>query len=701
MRHASEPGSGWQWSKFVLKRGSLRASSDRREVSLASRYTANILAPLYQRLIVMHVHGRVIDMGCGKAPLYGLYRDRASEVVRVDWLQGPHTSTYVDVFCNLNDGLPFRQHGFDTVVMTDVIEHVVDPTWTFCEAARLLAPGGRLILTTPFGYGLHEDPHDYHRLTVYKLRELCERNDLQILELSTYGGPVEVVLEILARALARNRIGHLVHQALAWLARPIRLPTSLSQRMPLGYALVAQRPVAHGCATLPLGQTTPVNRLQEKVVKPTRVVPPGAARVATSGLSRNAAWMFIGQTGTALGFWALMVILARVGGAELLGQFSLATAVVTPIILFSNLGLRQIQAADATGRFAFAEYRAVRVGTTGAALFVIAAVADLGGYPAPVAMAILILCLGRAIESLSDIYYGVAQRHERLDRIAQSLLLRTGLGLAAFALGLGLSGALVGGLLAQAAVSALVWWFFDRWATRLYLAAVPQRGVQGLRFWSHLVGLGLPLGVAMLLASLNLNAPRYVIEDVLGFTALGIFAALAHFVFACHTVITAVCDAAYPRLANLFAARELHGFRRLLLALLGFGLLVGVGGLVVALVLGGPLLELLYGTAFAAHAGLFAWVMAVGLVYCVTTPFNYSLSAMHRFRIQLLIQGLPLGVSILACLILTPAYGLVGAVAGWGAAVGCQGLLAVTFNIWYMQRADGWTKAIVAGEGTS
>lgn len=47
------------------------------------------------------------------------------------------------------DALPWADGSFDVVLLLEVIEHLaLDPVWTLCEVARVLRPGGRLVLTT-------------------------------------------------------------------------------------------------------------------------------------------------------------------------------------------------------------------------------------------------------------------------------------------------------------------------------------------------------------------------------------------------------------------------------------------------------------------------------------------------------------------------------------------------------------------------
>jgi SAM-dependent methyltransferase len=47
--------------------------------------------------------------------------------------------------------LPFDDGSFGTVIMGEILEHLVEPAPILDEALRVLKPGGRLILTTPYG----------------------------------------------------------------------------------------------------------------------------------------------------------------------------------------------------------------------------------------------------------------------------------------------------------------------------------------------------------------------------------------------------------------------------------------------------------------------------------------------------------------------------------------------------------------------
>ncbi|HEY3235718.1 MAG TPA: class I SAM-dependent methyltransferase [Polyangiaceae bacterium] len=84
--------------------------------------------------------------------------------------------------------LPFPDASFDTVLCVQVLEHTPRPADLVMELARVLKNDGVLILSAPFSFRLHEEPHDYFRFSPHGLRELCARAGLEIVHIEPMGG---------------------------------------------------------------------------------------------------------------------------------------------------------------------------------------------------------------------------------------------------------------------------------------------------------------------------------------------------------------------------------------------------------------------------------------------------------------------------------------------------------------------------------
>lgn len=230
----------WQPSKFIKdKNGRLIASRDRQEVFPASRFIVDLTAAWYDENLKKYTRGRLLDLGCGKAPLYGTYVSLVDDVVLADWEKSPYTGVRVDVRCDLAKRLPFQDNSFDTVILSDVLEHIPDPRYPMREVARVLKPGGNVLINVPFVHRLHQAPHDYNRYTEFMLKLLAEQAGLTVVKLEALGGGYAVFIDLLSR-LWRD------HEAVVAAIQSI-MPKLLSRKLearkdiPLAYAMVCRK----------------------------------------------------------------------------------------------------------------------------------------------------------------------------------------------------------------------------------------------------------------------------------------------------------------------------------------------------------------------------------------------------------------------------------------------------------------------------
>ena len=239
--------ASWMPSKFVYRRGRLVASRDTREVGLASRLSVDVIASHYERHLPAHAKGRLLDLGCGKVPLYSTYKSLVADCICVDWANTAHKNQYLDRECDLTQSLPFADAEFDTILLSDVLEHIPTPEKLCMEMARSLSEGGKLILNVPFFYWLHEEPHDYYRYTEFALRRFVELAGLDLVLLESTGGTPEVLADILAKGLVHVPIvGRMLATALQsmtlWFVGTRlggKVSEATSRKFPFGYFLVA------------------------------------------------------------------------------------------------------------------------------------------------------------------------------------------------------------------------------------------------------------------------------------------------------------------------------------------------------------------------------------------------------------------------------------------------------------------------------
>lgn len=133
------------------------------------------------RKVLATLEGRVLDVGCGDKP-YLNWCSGAKEFFGIDIQEGPE----VDLVIEPDQRWDLEDASFDAVLCTQVIEHATDRAHLLEEIGRVLRPGGRFVLTAPFIYNEHGQPHDYRRFSVFGLQE-CLAEDYEVREVKRQG----------------------------------------------------------------------------------------------------------------------------------------------------------------------------------------------------------------------------------------------------------------------------------------------------------------------------------------------------------------------------------------------------------------------------------------------------------------------------------------------------------------------------------
>lgn len=144
---------------------------------------------------------RVLEVGGGTSTIRSTVESQVPDVLYLSSDIAPTNNTTVVLDAV---ALPFRDASLDAVLALEVLEHIPQPQRMLAEADRVLAPGGMLILTTPFMFGVH-DFRDYFRYTPRGLSELLEGSDLVLEEVVLRGGTF-VSVNGLLRNLVRDAI---------------------------------------------------------------------------------------------------------------------------------------------------------------------------------------------------------------------------------------------------------------------------------------------------------------------------------------------------------------------------------------------------------------------------------------------------------------------------------------------------------------
>jgi O-antigen/teichoic acid export membrane protein len=406
----------------------------------------------------------------------------------------------------------------------------------------------------------------------------------------------------------------------------------------------------------------------------------GEAKLArTVSLRWNFSWTFVGNVIYSGCQWGMLVLLAKLGNPEMVGQYGLALAIATPVFALSTLQLRAVLTTDVQERIHFGEYLGFRLLTTILSMVVIAGAALTMHYSAASTWVVLIVGVAQAFEIVSDLYYAKMQFHEHMDRIAKSMIVRGVLGLAAMGAGVYFAKSVIWGAIGLVIARGLVLVLYDiRKQTHFEphsslekheaaAARVHTPADQSLRprwNWTvqgELLRTSLTLGVIAMLVSLLPNIPRYFIAGSLGEHALGIFTATAFLVASGSLITQSMGQSAFVRLAKLYAAGDVRRFNSLLLKLVGIAAVLGLGGILVSVFFGRLLLTLLYRPEYAEHTDVLIAMMVGGAMSYMAAQMASAITSARCFGKQIPVLLTAVGAAALSSLFLVKSHGLLGA----------------------------------------
>lgn len=200
-----------------------------RDMSLApDSHHYIVLSLLYQWMrdaAAPAASGVLVDFGCGGQPYRALFEPHVARYIGAD--VAPALGVALDLQFVPGEPLPLADGSVDTVLSTQVLEHVADPGFYLRESRRVLRENGRLIITVPMQWRHHEVPYDYLRFTRYGVVHLLEHASFVIDDLRPCGGAYALIGQVLANTLAeRGRYSK-------WLIRTInRVAIALDRRFP-------------------------------------------------------------------------------------------------------------------------------------------------------------------------------------------------------------------------------------------------------------------------------------------------------------------------------------------------------------------------------------------------------------------------------------------------------------------------------------
>ncbi len=132
------------------------------------------------QIFACQMQGSLLDVGCGTQPYRKIF-SQVTSYLGLEYDTPDNRQKKAADFFYQGTSFPFADDEFDSLLVTQVLEHVFEPDNFLQECRRVLRPKGKALITVPFVWDEHEQPYDYARYTHFGLKHLLTQNGFEVI----------------------------------------------------------------------------------------------------------------------------------------------------------------------------------------------------------------------------------------------------------------------------------------------------------------------------------------------------------------------------------------------------------------------------------------------------------------------------------------------------------------------------------------
>ncbi len=134
--------------------------------------------------------GQILVIGSGYWPTIEQFKKNSSVIFSDIDCSFPQVTVYADAH-----QLPFDDNNFTGLLALEVFEHLHNPDIASKEIFRVLKKKGKAIISIPFMFRIHGNPHDYQRLTKDGIKILFKK--FKNVKVIGYGARIHVISDLI------------------------------------------------------------------------------------------------------------------------------------------------------------------------------------------------------------------------------------------------------------------------------------------------------------------------------------------------------------------------------------------------------------------------------------------------------------------------------------------------------------------------
>jgi SAM-dependent methyltransferase len=154
----------------------------------------------------------LLDLGCGARPYLDIYEPYFEKTIGADLADSPFEKYRVDIYCSATD-ITLENENCDVIFSSEVLHDISEPGKMLKEIYRVLKPGGKVVLSSPFMVPICDGIYDHFRYTKYGLQFLFSGQNFSNIKIVPVGNLFGVIIQLMIKPQLRiwNRLSKILH----------------------------------------------------------------------------------------------------------------------------------------------------------------------------------------------------------------------------------------------------------------------------------------------------------------------------------------------------------------------------------------------------------------------------------------------------------------------------------------------------------
>lgn len=378
-------------------------------------------------------------------------------------------------------------------------------------------------------------------------------------------------------------------------------------------------------------------------------------------MKNNFIWNVVGSTAVAAFTVIITLIITRISGLDEAGVFSIGIAIANLLYTVATFGIRNYQASDVKGEYKFNDYLYTRIFTCILAIIIAIFIIYNNQYRYDVLLVILILCLYKVVDAISDVYQGMFQLNDRLDIAGKSNFIRIVASIVIFNVIIIYTQNLFTACLGMLFINIILVYLYDIKKAKPFLTSQGKTSIDTIL--KMLRGTITLFGTLFLMTYI-VNSSKYAIDQFMASEDQAIYNILFLPSLVINLAMEFLLRPILVSLAHKWENNKIKEFLSEICKVIVIAVICGGVGVVASYYIGIPILQILYNISLEQHTWILVILMTSAGITAIGRVFTYALITMRKQKILLICYMIgSLGACVLTT-ILVKIHGMIGAAIG-------------------------------------